>query len=655
MIYRNPALKASATATERRWWLPLLFVLAFAVPVSAQIEIDRPRVGVVPFANATEQAQNDAVAQTTSDTILLTLRLVGNYEVIAIDPAAADSSVLLAADPDQLETTAAALEVDNLMFGAVTRDDDGAFQFEIQVYDRGQGEVTVDAISRAESLFDVFDAADELVLDAVGGFSGIRIGFGSLSVQPANDGEFRLYVDGSLIGDNVRSLDRVLIGERAVTITQLRGGREVPLVEETITFAEGERRTIAFEFPIITDEEIAREAELNQLIERNLRFAINVPRVASAIDELAELYARLPGEFQPGAERLPWYRARLEIAQDIELLAEFDYIEVAQRGGREATDPVNAIITPWTELFNGFAERVESDWQEAELERMRTDIRRNATINSELIDLMRVGYAEVGSLPSSPDTPPTGPLRQLTVMDNAFRLGARLDGRRLTRIYRNREAERGSVTAINEFERADERRRPFRHVLGWITGAAAVGASAYIQFADVLPAARADVDNAVSAYNSATSVEAAAAARRDVNSTLAQLNVLEGVAVGGYAIGGTLLTLSTLGRLRTVGRPERIWNRYLDTPHLQARRAAALDVRERRWMEGETAVLVIGDERTFDVGARSVRAQQTPFYFEANPGEQLEIEILGVGDPEAGRRRFTVQPGLNIVMLEDLQ
>lgn len=68
-----------------RWWLA--GVLGF-LAVAGSWAQDLPRVLVVPMVNATGQPQNETVAQTTTDTIELAIRLLQRYELIPWDDSA---------------------------------------------------------------------------------------------------------------------------------------------------------------------------------------------------------------------------------------------------------------------------------------------------------------------------------------------------------------------------------------------------------------------------------------------------------------------------------------------------------------------------------------------------------------------------------------
>ena len=632
--------------------LALMLVVAWPGIVTAQIEVDRPRVGVVPFDNATGQSRNDAIAQTTSDTVLLTLRLVDAYELLEIDDQAITSELLLNLESRGLDARADELDVDNLMYGAVTQLDDGSLQFELRVFDRAEAEVTVEVTEVAESLFDVFDAADLLVAEAVGGFSGQRIGFGSLQIQPANDGDFRLYIDGSLLGENVTNLDRVLIGDRSITITETRGEREIPLYQEQFFLEEGERKLVEFEFPVVTEEERAREAELNRVVTDNVGLAINLSEVRSAIDELSALYERLPGQFGTAPSVLPLYEARLDMAQDIDRIVATDYREIAALDGTERRQAIIDLVQPWAEVYLDFSRRDELEWARAELERLRDDVRRNVSIMSDLLELNRVALVDEVLTSESPDLPPTTAMNRLRAMKIAYRGEVTFNGRPIVPLY----DQRGGVVmneSVENYQDADARRRPFWHWLAWIGGAASAGTSAYIQFAGLLPDAEEGVNSALAAYNDASSVEAATSARAELDSALLNLNILEAASLGGYALGGLLVSAGTIGRATSVGRPERIWNDYLDDPYIEERRQVARVVRERLWEQGETGVLVLGDDVEFrsSLGRDDVT---TPHYISTRPGTEFELEIND-RSLDLEELRFTVREGLNVVVLEDLR
>ncbi|HKK48177.1 MAG TPA: hypothetical protein VJ932_03730, partial [Alkalispirochaeta sp.] len=122
-----------------------------SLSTAAQVTVERPRVLVVPLANLTGQQQNDVVADASTDRILLTLRLLDQYEVIPATEVLSEN--LIGADPTELDRISADEGVDNIMFGTVTTTDGGGFRFQLSVYDRAVSGISLEAESVSARLF----------------------------------------------------------------------------------------------------------------------------------------------------------------------------------------------------------------------------------------------------------------------------------------------------------------------------------------------------------------------------------------------------------------------------------------------------------------------------------------------------------------------
>lgn len=123
----------------------LLFLAAAAVP--AQF---RPVVQIDPLQNASGQAQLDALGTAIVDGIAFTLRLIGEYEVQT-------DSVPEAVDYDEASLSARAIEAElnNVIFGEISRTDDGGYLVTIAAYDQGVDAVVFEDAVAFDSVFDM--------------------------------------------------------------------------------------------------------------------------------------------------------------------------------------------------------------------------------------------------------------------------------------------------------------------------------------------------------------------------------------------------------------------------------------------------------------------------------------------------------------------
>ncbi|HKK48173.1 MAG TPA: hypothetical protein VJ932_03710, partial [Alkalispirochaeta sp.] len=115
-------------------------LLAFTT-VGLSAQTPAPWVLVLPAQNETGNAALDPIGSTVADTISLTLRLIGDFEIREI-PAEEIPEAVVAGDPAALREYAEEQTMDYIVFGAVRSAGDG-FDIDAAVWDRGAGAITV--------------------------------------------------------------------------------------------------------------------------------------------------------------------------------------------------------------------------------------------------------------------------------------------------------------------------------------------------------------------------------------------------------------------------------------------------------------------------------------------------------------------------------
>ena len=571
-----------------------------------EAEPQLPRVLVLPLINETGQAQNDAVAGTTTDTIRLTINLLGQYQLVD----APELSSVLSEEQQALPPVERAalladeLAVESVLFGQVTREQDGTFVFTLNVYDRQDQAVTSTTNTESQSLFGVFDAADQLVAEAVGGFSGVRIGFGSARFTPLEDLTYRVYLDNSLAGENITTIERVLIGERTIRVTQVIDDRERVIYRETLEISEGETVAIEIAVPEATEAEIARANLLVDRIRQGLDQGTGLRDVESDLDELSELVAVAPGAAGVGVRAPEHLQERWELSSYLLRMADTDFGAVESQAA--ARDLIREFIDPLTDQLEDLLARPGTDEVTEEL---LSDGYRSAASLYNLLVLRRVGVEQ----------------------DNAeliSRLNIMLSfaNNRLVR-RANMSAPYGEETVdsrrfYRRYSRAVRRRRPFWHWVAGTIGAAGFAGGAYLQLVE-LPDQRQLVEDEQARYDAATSVADASDARsaaEEANQTLVFQEVL---SYAGLA-SGVLVPISLWSRVRSLTRPRRLWRDRQEEPFTAALQAAAIDYRERAWESGEPAVLVVGEgeQVTLAAGGESL---PTPVYVPFDGSQRLEL------------------------------
>lgn len=239
---------------QRQVTLFALFMMLFGfIPVGTfGQDSPRPRtVAVVPPANRSGEPSLDSVGITASQTIEHSLMMLDDFEVRPlaneiVPPAVVDG------EPAALAQFAREEVADYVMFGSVSKDQDERIVIEMAVWDGDADSVALQARQTASSLFDTFTVADELAFRFLSAFSGRRIAFGSIQLEPDgwDEGSYTVLVDGMEIAVDTRLIPQVLIGDRTIEVMANNGPEPgAVLVSELVTVREAESTPLAFTFP----------------------------------------------------------------------------------------------------------------------------------------------------------------------------------------------------------------------------------------------------------------------------------------------------------------------------------------------------------------------------------------------------------------------
>lgn len=208
-------------------------------------------VVVIPAANRSGQASLDSVGSTASQTIESSLLMLDGFTVRQV-PNEEIPPAVVAGDPAALAQFAQTKSADYVMFGSVSQDAEDRIVIEMAVWDQSSDSVALQAREAASSLFDTFNVADELAIRFLSAFSGRRIAFGSIQLEPGgwDDGSYTVFVDGMEIAVDTPVVSPVLIGDRTLEVKANNGPEAgAILVRDVVTVREAEPTTVAFRFP----------------------------------------------------------------------------------------------------------------------------------------------------------------------------------------------------------------------------------------------------------------------------------------------------------------------------------------------------------------------------------------------------------------------
>ena len=184
-------------------WVFCVVLMAGAPALADAEDTTQAHVAVVQFANATNSSSYDAACTAATDTLVMTLRQMGHYSVQSEDVAGSGDDALRAMAEEQ--------HLDFILYGRMSTSESGGITCKLSVFDRAKGKTTLSQSRKAAGVLDIFDTTDELVVAVLESMTGSHIGFGAITLTNTGEkGSYSVLVDGSPMGTNLTSLDKVL-------------------------------------------------------------------------------------------------------------------------------------------------------------------------------------------------------------------------------------------------------------------------------------------------------------------------------------------------------------------------------------------------------------------------------------------------------------
>lgn len=315
---------------------------------SRSTDLEAERIAVFPFVNTTDVEQWDTLGEATAQTIELTLRLSGQYDVAAVDdlerfnPYSPEGALVLS-------RIVAERRLDAAIIGRISALENGRVELQAAVYRSETGEIIGAETREAFGSFDILDAADELVVIASSAFLGYQINFGGVILKPSRpDVEYRVVLDGIEIGTNISSIPQVLTGTRTIEIVAVTAMGEKYVYTNDHSIRSGEAIVIDFNLPAVTSRE-QREIRASHDVATDL---LGRPgEYIVAFDALRESRRLLMASSSPALDP---YRQRQDALESIWRLEEemyrlspTDYMEEGryELGGPEEMLPGTTAVT----------------------------------------------------------------------------------------------------------------------------------------------------------------------------------------------------------------------------------------------------------------------------------------------------------------------
>lgn len=239
---------------NRRFYIPFiviftLFMFQFAF---SQDESLKPRVALVPMFNTEEDDQIDFINEAIDDVVMLNLERIRMFVVSKTEVMDPYKEFI------KVKNYAKERRTDNIIFGKTFLDKKENIIIQMSVYDKVKNRIVLTRQAKVESIFEIFDAANDLIVVLVKEFAGMHIGFGIIELaRTGEEGDFKVYIDGDFLGENIYRIKDVLNGIRYVEVRQDRMlGNEVIFGNDNWVY-EDTVANIEFSIPYLIKKEAA--------------------------------------------------------------------------------------------------------------------------------------------------------------------------------------------------------------------------------------------------------------------------------------------------------------------------------------------------------------------------------------------------------------
>jgi TolB-like protein len=195
----------------------LLVCIALGTAAPSLLAQDRPTVAVYNLANPSGDQRMETLSTTVTDTVALSLALMGAYDVVRLEEPIGR---------ERVSEVAAQHGYEGVVYGEAIQDETG-YSINASVYDLIDDRTTVDEEIQFESVLDAFGVSDRLVVALMEGITGETVSYGSLRVVTDTVEPFRTEIDGVDMGVGFTGIDTLLSGAHEIAFFQERGIDEV--------------------------------------------------------------------------------------------------------------------------------------------------------------------------------------------------------------------------------------------------------------------------------------------------------------------------------------------------------------------------------------------------------------------------------------------
>ena len=273
---------------NRKYLACLLLCVPFALLAQTASGGDLPHVAITGFENRTNDEVFDIPAKTATDSLVLTLRLLGMYEVLERD---ALVDVPTDATDAALGDWCDANGYDYFIYGTIALGQGGSQKYKLSVFDRTKRKTVINETAKGESVLDVFSASDQLAGSVIDSVTGRHIGFGSINFLTISSIEgCQVFLDGIKAAETLDPIDRVVAGTHKIVVKQKTGFSSVTILEQEVEIAEGQ--SVRVDVVVPTDAGQAEQTwvalESNKKRKSSVCSAIAAPETIKGVEYLTQ-------------------------------------------------------------------------------------------------------------------------------------------------------------------------------------------------------------------------------------------------------------------------------------------------------------------------------------------------------------------------------
>jgi len=258
----------------------MILCVPFALFAQTAAGGDLPHVAITGLENRTNDEVFDIPAKTATDSLVLTLRLLGMYEVLERD---ALVDVPLEATDAALGDWCDAKGYDYYIYGTIALGPGGSQKYKLSVFDRAKRKTVINETAKGESVLDVFSASDLLAGSVIDSVTGRHIGFGSINFLTISSIEgCVVYLDGIKAAETLDPIDRVVTGIHKVVVKQKTGFSSVTILEQEVEISEGQSVRV----DVIAPADANQAEQTWVALESNKRRKASVCTVAAASETI---------------------------------------------------------------------------------------------------------------------------------------------------------------------------------------------------------------------------------------------------------------------------------------------------------------------------------------------------------------------------------